>query len=131
MALLQCPECRKEVSDQADRCPNCGFPIKNNNDIQVYLSRVKHLTGYCRPQDVIISCGNTILWKGKSGDIATFNVNCNTNIEIRYVGSASDFPGKCLAQIKPTQYKKYSVVAIKSILHTKLMLQPVDYFSVI
>ena len=25
MALVTCPECKKEVSDSADACPHCGF----------------------------------------------------------------------------------------------------------
>jgi hypothetical protein len=28
MALITCPECAKEVSDQAASCPNCGTPLK-------------------------------------------------------------------------------------------------------
>ena len=31
MALIKCPECGKEVSDQSDVCVNCGYPIKNQN----------------------------------------------------------------------------------------------------
>ena len=27
MALINCPECGKETSDQAGKCPNCGFPV--------------------------------------------------------------------------------------------------------
>jgi len=27
MALINCPECKKEISDMAESCPNCGFPI--------------------------------------------------------------------------------------------------------
>lgn len=27
MALIKCPECGKEISDRAQICPNCGFPI--------------------------------------------------------------------------------------------------------
>ena len=27
MALIQCPECGKEISDRASSCPNCGYPI--------------------------------------------------------------------------------------------------------
>lgn len=33
MALIYCPECRKEVSDKAVSCPHCGYPMvaeKNN-----------------------------------------------------------------------------------------------------
>lgn len=29
MALINCPECGKEISDKATSCPNCGAPIGN------------------------------------------------------------------------------------------------------
>jgi ribosomal protein L37E len=33
MALTKCPECGKsDVSDKAEQCPNCGFPLKKTND---------------------------------------------------------------------------------------------------
>lgn len=28
MAIIECPECRNKVSDQATTCPHCGFNIK-------------------------------------------------------------------------------------------------------
>lgn len=28
--LIKCPECDHDVSDQTDKCPNCGFPIKKH-----------------------------------------------------------------------------------------------------
>lgn len=28
MALIKCPECGKEISDNAENCPHCGYPIK-------------------------------------------------------------------------------------------------------
>ena len=28
MSLIKCPECGKEVSDSANVCPNCGYPVK-------------------------------------------------------------------------------------------------------
>ena len=27
MALINCTECNHEISDKAEKCPNCGFPI--------------------------------------------------------------------------------------------------------
>lgn len=27
MALIKCPECGKEISDRAEACPNCAYPI--------------------------------------------------------------------------------------------------------
>lgn len=28
MALIKCPECKRDVSDKAVYCPNCGYPIE-------------------------------------------------------------------------------------------------------
>ena len=28
MAMIKCPECEKEISDQTYKCPNCGVVIK-------------------------------------------------------------------------------------------------------
>ena len=52
MALIICPECGKEVSDQASVCPNCGYPINNieelkpdvENNIIVFKSKRYDLT---------------------------------------------------------------------------------------
>ena len=27
MALIECPECKRAVSDRADACPGCGYPM--------------------------------------------------------------------------------------------------------
>jgi len=32
--LIECPECKKEVSDQAATCPNCGFRIQKVQTIK-------------------------------------------------------------------------------------------------
>lgn len=32
MALIKCPECGKMISDKADICIGCGFPIKSESD---------------------------------------------------------------------------------------------------
>ena len=31
MALIKCPECGKAVSDKAEACPNCGFPVASSH----------------------------------------------------------------------------------------------------
>ncbi|MDH0657766.1 zinc ribbon domain-containing protein [Acinetobacter johnsonii] len=28
MALINCPECTKQISDQSNSCPHCGYPMK-------------------------------------------------------------------------------------------------------
>lgn len=34
MALQPCPECRREISDQAEACPQCGYPIRNGASVR-------------------------------------------------------------------------------------------------
>lgn len=43
MALINCPECGKEVSDQAPACIHCGFPLSktNNIDIEKYIKNIE------------------------------------------------------------------------------------------
>ena len=31
MALIKCPECAHDVSDQAASCPECGYPIQRTS----------------------------------------------------------------------------------------------------
>ncbi len=31
MALVNCPECGKEISDSAKSCPHCGYPLSEDN----------------------------------------------------------------------------------------------------
>lgn len=33
MALIKCPECGKEISDQAAACPSCGYPIAQQKTV--------------------------------------------------------------------------------------------------
>ena len=28
MSIIQCPECKKEISNQATSCPHCGYKLK-------------------------------------------------------------------------------------------------------
>ena len=36
MALIKCPECKKEVSTKASSCPNCGYPLAKVFDNILY-----------------------------------------------------------------------------------------------
>ncbi|HHV10426.1 MAG TPA: hypothetical protein GXX75_09145 [Clostridiales bacterium] len=40
MALIRCPECCKDISDKADRCPNCGYPIVTSNKESKFTQRL-------------------------------------------------------------------------------------------
>ncbi len=34
MALINCPECNKQISDKANSCPDCGFPLHVSKEIE-------------------------------------------------------------------------------------------------
>ena len=41
MALIKCPECGKDISDKANQCIHCGYPLSqlpNNNNVDIQLS---------------------------------------------------------------------------------------------
>lgn len=50
MALINCPECNKEISDKAQSCPHCGCPINLNSKYSI------HIVGY-RDTDTAVFAG--------------------------------------------------------------------------
>jgi len=48
MALIQCPECGREISDKAASCPHCGYPIQEKQEKQekpVVINNTKSIYG--------------------------------------------------------------------------------------
>jgi uncharacterized membrane protein YvbJ len=46
MALINCPECGRDVSDRADKCPKCAYPISGDqtpNKVQTIEQTSKKL----------------------------------------------------------------------------------------
>ena len=41
MALINCPECKKEISDKTNACPHCGYPIKKDK-LENYFNNTKY-----------------------------------------------------------------------------------------
>ena len=41
MALINCPECGKQVSDQAQSCPECGYEIQGTLADQILKEEAK------------------------------------------------------------------------------------------
>jgi len=60
MALISCPDCAKQVSDQASACPFCGFPIKQSEAEQNQPSKV--LTEQTEFMKRNRGCGDMILY---------------------------------------------------------------------
>ena len=57
MAMINCPECEKEISDKAESCIHCGFPLINTKCIKEFLEELRDQSG--NVYDNIRSlCGN-------------------------------------------------------------------------
>jgi uncharacterized membrane protein YvbJ len=63
MALINCSECGKEISNKADKCPNCGNPI---NELRITPSSDKSTSNIngnnegCFLQTLNIGCVLTV-----------------------------------------------------------------------
>lgn len=57
MAIIKCPECGKDISNQSDKCIYCGFPIRNEDMIVCSNCGVLNQAGstFCS------SCGNPLI----------------------------------------------------------------------
>ena len=96
MALITCPECGKKVSDLAKTCPDCGYPIAAMNPAGTVM--IKFANGIFGKQTLYRTSDSKILWQGKAGQVATFDVSEETEIGLCYgLGK----PGRdCVATVK-------------------------------
>ena len=133
MAIIQCPECRKEVSNIAKNCPNCGCPIKMeqpSNEVKIRMSMIKGTVVFGAKQKVDITIGTKIVWQGHSGDIALLTIDKPTEIKIKYHTNAAYLGGSCSGIIDPKKNQKYNVAPHQTFFFkTNLVLQPVDVFD--
>ena len=69
MALINCPECGKQISDKAPACPNCGNPI-GNKKIKVHFERKRSFAGSANTGTVMVD-GVPV---GSAGNGSSFDV---------------------------------------------------------
>lgn len=102
MALVVCPDCGREISENADICPNCGFPLqkflKENNisNIQGVLicPKCAHMYNgwYCKydlPQNLKCEYCNSILVQTNENSEEMFKLSCPKEKE-------QEFNKKCI-----------------------------------
>ena len=70
MALIQCPECDREISDNAEACPGCGVPIAKRPPAATAEVQVKRGGGAWEALGfLIIVCA--IFYGGMASDATT------------------------------------------------------------
>ena len=67
MALIQCTECGKEISDKAGSCPGCGMPLKDNYPKETSRAGGKYeAAGFISIVVGIFTVFNFLAWEGFS-----------------------------------------------------------------
>lgn len=89
MALIECPECGKQVSDKAGSCPNCGCPIEDlstSGQVRIQIPSTQQiqpgLVGAFSSKAVEVKSAGKTLWSGKQGQTAVFDVDGPTQVII-------------------------------------------------
>lgn len=54
MALINCPECGKEISDKAASCPNCGCPIKIISSENTHMQKMHEKDNHSEKNKVLL-----------------------------------------------------------------------------
>ncbi len=78
MALIKCPECGKQISNQASSCPNCGYPI---------ASQPRGVKIRCLSDDRMVR-GFTFSWIGHNeycavGNVISLDIESNQRVSIK------------------------------------------------
>ena len=122
MALIKCPECGKEVSDKAQNCINCGCPLAGINPSGT-VSVAMNGTGIV--QMYIFNMENReILWSGRNGEVARFNVEKETEISV--VGSLDKNRPEKGAKAVVRGCKRYEYKAIETFWSVKYVINEID-----
>lgn len=118
MALINCPECGKEISDKAQSCINCGLPLKElKSGGMVKIKMPVNIAGILNVfggfNDCIIKNAETEkeLWSGKHGQVAEFYLSKATGIVVTF-GNMSN-PLECT--INPAGNSNYTITLDRGI----------------
>lgn len=91
MALIKCTECGKEISDKAEKCIHCGYPIKAHiAQGKVVFQTSNDFIGLLGKYTIKDKDGNVVA-KLKANDYFETNIDSDTTFYIRYSGAFSTF----------------------------------------
>ena len=121
MALIKCPECGREVSDRAGVCPNCAFPLSSlRKDGTVSIKIANGLAGSVNIYEL---SSMNVIWSGKSGQIAKFEITQPIEIGILWGAGKKFLPG---ATIRVEANKKYELAMRQGFFTTGVCINEVD-----
>lgn len=125
MALIKCSECQKEVSDKAESCVYCGYPIK----AQDYIVKFKTPT---LPKTIVRvkftfydDLTKKILAEAQQGEIVSLRIEKATTIRVHLGRGFKD----AILNYEPHHNARYCILERNTILKPRLLIQEVDFFD--
>lgn len=95
MALINCKECGKEISDKAITCPNCGCPV-GNQQIGIAVTKdpgtITHYT--CKISKID---NENIVKLGECKEDASIYFDCNEPMTLQF----EIYSKKIIQEVKP------------------------------
>ena len=82
MALIKCPECGGQVSDKAEVCIHCGYPLAklhSENENEVFQILNLRINKYNSKKNQWVVCGESNITDIKEGDAIDF-LDSNDNV---------------------------------------------------
>jgi len=79
MAMINCPECQRPVSDKAAACPNCGVGIANNAQAAIVKICPECGNEVLANASACPFCGIELVPQGRSGE-TNFCIHCGKQI---------------------------------------------------
>lgn len=104
MALIKCPECGKMVSDVANNCPQCGYPVKasTNDIIRIAVDRGIDYTSNGAWVKAVDLNGN-ILGQAVAGGVIEIHSKEDVYANIKTTGSLN----YCTVKLSPKNGGRY------------------------
>lgn len=98
MALINCSECTREISDKAGACPHCGHPVEKQISVNAFPHQNAKSCPACKSentQSIKMMCLN-----GTTTG-AAFAVGANTHLDIGVASINSKAETKLVSQYSP------------------------------
>ena len=103
MAVIYCPDCKKEMSDTASVCPNCGYPYAQKKAL--YLKAVKLMQG-CTTSDGFLGVAELFHSIPEFQDSKSLETECRTKAGVCYQQEKECEEQERQAQIQKEQERR-------------------------
>lgn len=111
MAMIKCPECGNMVSDKAQSCIHCGYPLEAPNYIATI--RMPHMNGCLVKKKIVLTNGKTGEILAEAGLDETVKVEISEPMTIHFKmggGFKADF------NVTPKPNAKYAIIIRNSLM---------------